>query len=180
MMSSFTTRYTGISNVLKNKVQVAQTPTLLGSRKFTGDCLALWDTGATCSVITQKIVDELNLKPTSYGRVSTANGDYETPFFYVDVLLPNKVIVSNLLVPLGQPSGCDLLIGMDIIAQGDFAVSNFEGKTVFTYRIPSSMEFDFVSNTYKKPVEKTGTQMSRNSVCSCGSGKKYKNCCGKG
>jgi len=144
-MFAFTTRYSGYSNVLTNEVQVAQTP-VTGFAAFKGIYLALWDTGATCSVITQKIVDDLNLKAVNFGTVSTPNGVYVAPFFYVDILLPNTVIVQKLLVPLGRPSGCDLLIGMDIIGKGDFAVSNFNGKTVFTYRIPSITEFDFINN----------------------------------
>ena len=35
-------------------------------------------------------------------------------------------------------------IGMDIISQGDFAVSNFNGTTVFTFRPPSKATIDFV------------------------------------
>ena len=31
----------------------------------------------------------------------------------------------------------------------------------------------------KKPVTKDGKKVGRNDLCPCGSGKKYKNCCGK-
>ena len=144
-MLSFTTKYSGLSNVLKNEVQVAQS-SVKASPTFTRPYIGLWDTGATCSVITQKIVDDLNLKPISYGKVYTSKDSYDTPFFYVDILLPNKVIIPKLRVPLGNPFGCDLLVGMDIIGKGDFAVSNYNGMTVFTYRFPSIMEFDFVND----------------------------------
>ena len=33
---------------------------------------------------------------------------------------------------------------MDVINQGDFSVSNFEGKTVFSFRIPSKKTIDYV------------------------------------
>lgn len=36
------------------------------------------------------------------------------------------------------------LIGMDVINLGDFAISNREQKTVFTFRMPSLQRFDFV------------------------------------
>ena len=62
----------------------------------------------------------------------------------------------------------DVLIGMDIINLGDFAVSNVEGSTCFTFRMPSLEEFDFVG------VPRVG----RNEPCPCGSGKKYKKCHG--
>jgi hypothetical protein len=37
------------------------------------------------------------------------------------------------------PSGAfDMIIGMNIISRGDFALSNSEGKTIMSFRIPSS------------------------------------------
>ena len=49
-----------------------------------------------------------------------------------------------LLVPVGEPSNCDVLIGMDVITSGDFAVSNHNGKTVFSFRVPSVETTDYV------------------------------------
>ena len=40
--------------------------------------------------------------------------------------------------------GIGVLIGMDIIGKGDFAVSNYDGKTVFTFRTPSIKLTDYV------------------------------------
>ena len=42
--------------------------------------------------------------------------------------------------------GFDALIGMNIIAQGDFAVSNYKGITVFSFRMPSLACLDFVKD----------------------------------
>ena len=41
--------------------------------------------------------------------------------------------------------GIGMLIGMDIITKGDFAVSNYNGKTMFTFRMPSESTLNFVS-----------------------------------
>ncbi len=41
--------------------------------------------------------------------------------------------------------GLGVLIGMDIIGLGDFAISNHGGKTVFTFRAPSSKVIDFIT-----------------------------------
>ena len=41
------------------------------------------------------------------------------------------------------------LIGMDIINRGDFAVSNRDGATTFSFRIPSIESFDFVKEDGK-------------------------------
>ena len=47
--------------------------------------------------------------------------------------------------------GLDILIGMDIICQGDFINTNFQEKTALTFRMPSCEEIDFVKdNNYTK------------------------------
>ncbi len=138
---------------------------------------ALWDTGATGSVISRPIIDSLQLQPVSMQRVASVQGEYDTPCYYVDFWLPNHVIISNVLVTEGKPYGVHALIGMDIIHSGDFAVSNFEGKTSFSFRIPSLGSIDFVNSTYRTP-EKKAAAPARNDPCPCNSGKKYKNCCG--
>jgi len=144
MYYAFTTKYTTLSNMLKNEVHIAQTPTsMTGNVVFDRKCLALWDTGSVCTVVTQKVVDDLKLKPVSFGKLSGANGEYTTPFYYVNILLPGQIHIPNLLVPLGQLSGCDLLIGMDIMGKGDFAVSNFGNETMFTFRMPSKQGVDY-------------------------------------
>lgn len=38
---------------------------------------------------------------------------------------------------------CDLIIGMDIMTQGDLSLTNMEGRTVFSFRIPSLHVVDF-------------------------------------
>jgi len=38
---------------------------------------------------------------------------------------------------------CDIIIGMDIMTQGDLALTNLEGRTVFSFRIPSLHTVDF-------------------------------------
>ena len=43
-------------------------------------------------------------------------------------------------------AGIGVLIGMDIITSGDFSVSNYNGKTVFTFRTPSQERIDYVNN----------------------------------
>ena len=36
-----------------------------------------------------------------------------------------------------------MLIGMDIITLGDFAITNLNGQTVMSFRLPSSGRIDF-------------------------------------
>ena len=176
---SFTTRYNGLSNVLKNDVAIAMPSENVNLNK---KWEAIWDTGATSTVITKAVVDELGLKPVSMGTATTPQGSYTAYKYYIDLYLPNHVVFPKLLVMEGQPSGCDILIGMDVIGRGDFAVSNFQGETVFSYRYPSLTTLDFVNHSYLSPVKVQADPNgpSKNSKCPCGSGKKYKQCCGKG
>jgi len=94
-------------------------------------------------------------------------------------MLPNHVGFRGVAVTKGRVFGvADVLIGMDIINRGDFAVTNKNGKTVFSYRFPSTEQIDFVKQLHKenKPI-RVLPKVGRNAPCPCGSGKKYKNCC---
>lgn len=144
---TFTTRYPSLSNVLQNEIEVAQSfnpssekqPNL---QKFT----ALWDTGATNSVISKNVVEKCNLKPIDMTITHTASGERHCCVYLVSIGLPNNILIPNLRVTDGILTGMDVLIGMDIISQGDFAVTNFKGKTMFSFGAPSNCEIDFNSN----------------------------------
>lgn len=108
-------------------------------------CIGLWDTGATQTAISQKLVDALGLVPTGMTRVNTANGVSTTPTYLVNIGLPNGVGFHGLTVTKATlPAHFDVLVGMDIIGSGDFAISNHNGITAFTYRHPASKCVDFV------------------------------------
>ena len=100
---------------------------------------ALWDTGATCSVITPAIVKALNLSPVSYTFMSWVSGIELAAQYYMDIVLPSGVIAGKVLAVEGTPHGCDLLIGMDVIGLGDFMVSCCDGTTHFGFRTPSEL-----------------------------------------
>ncbi len=136
---------------------------------------AIWDTGATASVITERVVKDCGLQPTGKTKISGVTGSIETEVYMVDLGLPNGVLICGIKVCRAPiKADTDMLIGMDVIVSGDFAVSTFKGKTVFTFRIPSLDAIDFVKHPYA-----LGTKVGRNQQCPCRSGKKYKNCCGK-
>lgn len=69
----FTSAYDKKSNVLINEVNIARAynpknpPKDVDYKKY----LAIWDTGATNTVITEKVVKECGLKPTGITRVCT-------------------------------------------------------------------------------------------------------------
>lgn len=143
-------------------------------------CQAIWDTGATGTCITHKVVEALGLYPIGYCKISTAGGVVDSPRYRVDVRLPNNVVITNMVVTECTLDGADVLIGMDLITMGDFAISNYGGKTVFSFRFPSTAVTDYVQllkaqTPQRAPNEKIGP----NEPCPCGSGKKYKKCHGR-
>jgi len=138
---------------------------------------ALWDTGATNSAITKELANALGLIPAGKTDVLHAGGSSDQVNTYlVNVFLPNEVGVQGVFVHEANlgPIGVDMLIGMDIIVLGDFALTNTNGKTVVSFRIPSYRSIDYVAEhyTYLKSV------INRNDLCPCGSGKKFKKCHG--
>jgi hypothetical protein len=176
---AFTARASGRVNVLKTPVKVFEAFDPRTQKPGPGyEFWAIWDTGATNSVISQKVVDALRIRPTGFATVKHAQGtadDVET--YFVNIWLPNGVGMSMVRVTKGVVPDADLLIGMDIISKGDFAITQHQGKTTFSFRVPSCEEIDFVKPAPPTPVH--SEKVSRNSPCPCGSGKKYKLCCGQ-
>ena len=178
---SFTRIHTkGISRILISNVYVSETyntpnrPKNLIIKNYT----AIWDTGATHSVITKKVVMECKLWPSGMTRVSHAGGESTSNTYFVNIYLPNRVEVCGVRVTEGVLIGSvDVLIGMDIISKGDFAVTNKDKITAFSFRIPSMQRIDFANYVYKEKSTKPVKQIGRNDPCPCGSGKKYKHCC---
>lgn len=181
---AFTGKAPQIARSLLSPVQIgpAFNPRLVHTPPSPREYMALWDTGATHCTITEKVVRECGLHQIGVDRVFTADGSDLKPSFLISFMLPNHVGFTSVRVTLGKLVGADMLIGMDIISRGDFAVSNFEGKTVYSFRIPSYECIDFVAaepTPTISQVRKTGPQPARNSQCPCGSGKKFKHCCGR-
>lgn len=170
----FTTQYPRLSRVLNNFVEVES---VINSTKRL-KIMAFWDTGAGISLIRPEVARELNLQPVSMTTISTPTSkDEPCNVYLINLYLPNHVVVQKVHVVEGIPSGCKMLIGMDIISLGDFAVSNFKGRTMFSFRMPSMSEIDFCKHSYLLPV-KNENKVGRNDLCPCGSGKKYKQCHG--
>lgn len=174
---AFTARATGRLLKLITEVEVFppfafNTPPTQG-RKY----LALYDTGATHSAISPKVVQDLSLPSIRATSVGVGGGFIPTTSHLVNIALPNRLMVSQAQVAkLLVPSGEDVIIGMDIMGLGDFAVTHYGGNTVFSFCVPSRKCIDFVADidSYNK-----SHPPSKNALCPCGSGKKYKSCHGR-
>lgn len=187
-IKAFTTECKGIANVLMNQVILSPKKELHPNSKLV-PCKAIWDTGATnCAISTGK-ARECNLTPTGKAITNTANGPRECLTYVVDLILPCEVVIPNVTVTECElDPKIDMLIGMDIMNLGNFSVSNFNGKTKFSFKIPSDTEIDYVKEMSKINKKKLLQQKKHleeqikqhgNEKCPCGSGRKYRYCCGK-
>jgi predicted aspartyl protease len=150
--SAFTLKSnSGLTNQLVTLVDV-----IFPNTKQSFEVKAIWDTGATSSVITKNVVNQLGLLPTGRSHVSTANGNAIQDTYIIDLALPNKIIVKDVTVTEASAlsGGCEVLIGMDIISLGDFSITNYKNQTCMSFRIPSMHEVDYVKNLDLKLIPK--------------------------
>ena len=115
---------------------------------------AIWDTGATGTVITAKVAKDLGLKPTGVVTSHHAGGSHTVNTYLVNVYLPNSIrIVAVKVIEAVLSGNTEMLIGMDIISLGDFAFTNLKGEACFTFRIPSIKQIDYVAENKKSIIK---------------------------
>lgn len=83
-----------------------------------------WDTGATQSVINKVLVEPLGLKPIGKDYVDGFGGTNVSYIYEVNIYTEGELSFKRIKVLAGDIGGCDVLLGMDIISQGDFAITN--------------------------------------------------------
>lgn len=148
---SFTLTVDRKVGVLKTPVNIYTTDNF--NKKFNkvkDNYVALWDTGSTMTVISTELAEKLNLEPVGDMIAETAGGKYIAKRYIVSLSLPNRLNIENVMISSGKLGpGIDILIGMDIITLGDFAVTNYNNRTVFSFRFPSCEAIDFVKDEKK-------------------------------
>ena len=109
------------------------------------NALALWDTGATISCISKNAVKVLGITDLQDAMMVSASETVKTKSCHVSILFPGTVYFKNVkvLVLPEDPIDHDVIIGMDIIKNGDFAITNYGTKSVLTFRAPSKETIDF-------------------------------------
>ena len=106
---------------------------------------AIWDTGATNSGISPKVVRECGLLPTGRVFITHVDGHFEARTFLVNIGLPSGILVNGVTVSESRLSDeADVLIGMDIISMGDFVITNIDKRTAFLFQFPSNINIDRV------------------------------------
>lgn len=104
----------------------------------------LWDTGATNTIISQSIADALGLEPIKKALISGIGGNIEAYTYKINLFFANEgAWIKELEVLACELEDNDIIIGMDTITQGDFAITNKDGATWFSFRIPSKEHIEF-------------------------------------
>jgi len=108
--------------------------------------MALVDTGATGSCISRKFAASAQLKTYKRSKIRGFHGISIVPVYSVNVLLPNEIFFADMEVAEFQSNNdFDFIIGMNILSKGDMALTNANGKMVFSFRIPpANTHIDFV------------------------------------
>jgi len=102
------------------------------------------------SAITPETARSLKLIPFNRIKVNGINNTSMADVAKVCIKLPNLVEIKNTNVTVcNLVKDVDLLIGMDIIKLGDFAISNGAGKTLFTFAMPP---FENKTDLYVKSI----------------------------
>ena len=149
---AFTIKFRGKANVLGTEVGISESFDLKSEENPPEiiNINAVWDTGASTTCISQKVVTDLGLSEIDKKLVHTANNDRLAGVYLVNIYLPNGVAFDGIRVVDMEVPSTDILIGMDIINKGDFAVTHKKGFTCMTFQIPSYHNIDFVEEIKKE------------------------------
>ena len=182
MITSYTFPYTKIVNRIVINFKVGNPgEDITASPEYK----ALWDTGATITCISQELATKLALMKVDETLINGANNvPFKADVFCVKLLMGKFEIPIHRVAALPMDNtGHDLIIGMDIITQGDLSITNYEGKTVITFRTPSLEKIDYTDeiNKFKSILNEHNIRVRKGipDKCGCKSGKDYKNCHGK-
>lgn len=143
MISALTQHHKKVVDCIKTKVTI--------KNPYTNEeinTLAIWDTGATNSTITASVAKELGLAPIGRVKCGSAAGAYDCNVYFAEIITHNNEIrVKSRLTEVAELSAaCDTgcLIGMNLIGQGSFVISNHNNQTTMSFMVPSTKKIDFV------------------------------------
>lgn len=113
--------------------------------------IAEWDTGATYCAISTEFVEKFDLIPNKRHEVKSTYSSDIVNAHTLNLILNHSDLfpIEASESPILKKTGVDLLIGMEVIHRGDFAISTYEGITCFSFRAPSHGLIDFKDEKYK-------------------------------
>ena len=101
-------------------------------------CTAIWDTGATSSMIARHVSEKLGLQTIGQVRIAGIHGAQAANVYEVDLIFGNGMRIPKVKVSeASDGGGFDVLIGMDIIRRGVFIVDGSAGETSVYFACPA-------------------------------------------
>lgn len=148
-MSAFTVLFDRVANVIHTKLDISEEVSEENIHQVRAyKTHAIWDTGASGCCITSKVVQDLGLEPYAKMNVLTAAGEIMQNAYLVCFHLPNNLSVNLRVTEVASlPNKFEALIGMSVISHGDFTISNFEGRTCLSFRMPSKARTDYTGTS---------------------------------
>ena len=138
---AYTKDYEGIASAIITDAYVFEgepiEPGIIPSKRFFTHN-ACWDTGAEVTMISTRVVEALCLEPFEHTSLMGIGGDEEVGVYLIHLGLPNGYLYRNLIVYASDIDDYDVLIGMNLISQSDFFITNIGGNNHFTFDIPAT------------------------------------------
>ncbi len=114
----------------------------------------IWDTGSEGCLISAELAEKLKLSPVGMKKVIGVHDEKWSPEYLFNLKLPNGHSFEMINVLVGDMVGFEeILIGMSIITQGDFAVTNVNNSTAMSFRTPSVLRINYVTDQEKAKEE---------------------------
>lgn len=98
---------------------------------------AVWDIGAEITIVSPRIVKSLGLKPFTETSIMGIGGDERVGVYKIHLGLPNGYLYEDMIVYCSDIDNYDILIGMDLISQSDFFITNIKGNSRFYFQLPA-------------------------------------------
>lgn len=149
MVGMFTIRHKKLVRQVLTPVRVVNPVTMEEE-----ETLALWDTGSTSTCISNTIAYKLRMRKKAEMISLGVHGDNLVGVYSAEIKIGKNISIPIDVTNFGNMSNeIGVIIGMDIITMGDFALSNADGHTVMTFRIPSQGEINFVQEYNEKTMK---------------------------
>lgn len=103
-------------------------------------CTAIWDTGATSSMISSATAKKLLLAPVGMTQIAGVHGINNAKCYHVDIIFGNGFKLPKIKVSEASDfGGFDILIGMDIIGRGIMLLDGISNKKLkVRFQIPAN------------------------------------------
>lgn len=145
-------------NLSNHATEILCDVTISGPEDFKNEhgvkCTGVWDTGSEGCLISPELAEKLNLILISYKIVVGVTGEQISPEYLINLFLPNGDSFEGISTLVGNRLAEDeFIIGMSIINEGDFAITNVNNKTTMSFRSPSVARINFELEYEKAKAE---------------------------